>query len=249
MDKVFITHSRHDAPILKHIVQLVKTVKVKPILYEYNKRHTNTSWNEIRQDIKNSHALFVVLSNNLSSSPHTQNWVGWEVGVACAFNKRVWVFEEIQRRISFPIPYFTDYVPYDLNDQNLRQLISAVARGYRIQPQITGTIMSGAIGALLFDWTGLFLGAIIGKIANKPKQAPYVNLMCYHVECKTRFRSYVWLDELECPACRRLLRFSLKEWSDGTALIYPNPGRDELTNSQYVAYNSKRKLQIYRCKT
>jgi len=89
MDSVFITHSRHDAPILSHIEELIRIVGVSPIFYQYEPSHTSTAWEEIREDIKISHALFVVLSNNLSSSAHTQNWVGWEVGVACAFNKRV----------------------------------------------------------------------------------------------------------------------------------------------------------------
>ncbi len=245
MDKVFVTHSRHDAPILAHITKLVEIVGVEPILYQYDYRHTTTAWQEIRDDIQRSHALFVVLSNNLSSSPHTQNWVGWEVGVACAFHKRVWVFEELNRSVSFPIPYLTDYVPYDLSSPQLRQLISAVASGYKLEPQFMGTVGVGALGGLLFGRPGLVIGAIIGNIVSKPKQAPYIDLMCYHLDCKIRFSTYVWLDQLECPACRRTLRFRREELEAGRSVILPDPYHYELTYSHYIWYATKGNLQLF----
>lgn len=247
MDTVFITHSRHDAPILAHIAELVRIVGVEPIFYQYDSTHTTTAWEEIRNDIQISHALFVVLSNNLAASPHTQNWVGWEVGVACAFNKRAWVFEELNRTVSFPIPYLTDYVPYDLSNPQLRQLISAVAEGYKLEPQFMSTIALGALGGLLFSLPGLVVGAIIGNLAGKPKQAPYIELMCYHLDCKIRFRTYVWLEELECPACRRTLRFRRDELQDGSSIIYPNPYPHDLVYLQYVWYDRNGKLSLFNC--
>ena len=245
MDSVFITHSRHDAPILSHIDELIRIVGVNPIFYQYDTGHASTAWEEIRNDIRNSHALFVVLSNNLSSSAHTQNWVGWEVGVACAFNKRVWVFEELHRSASFPIPYLTDYVPYNLNDPQLRELISAVAAGYRLDSQMISTIGLGALGGLLFQVPGLVAGAVIGGIMGKPKQAPYIDLMCYHLDCKTRFKSYVWLDEMDCPACRRILRFSQEILPDGKSAILPAPHRYELVYPQYLWYDTNGRMTIF----
>lgn len=247
MDTVFVTHSRHDAPILAHIIELVRIVGVEPILYQYDSMHTATAWEEIRNDIQKSHAIFLVLSNNLSSSPNTQNWVGWEVGVACAFNKRVWVFEELNRGVLFPIPYLTDYVPYDLSDPRLRELISAVAEGYKLEPQFMSTVGVGALGGLLFNWPGLVVGAIIGNIIGKPKQAPYIELMCYHLDCKTRFRTYVWLDSLECPACQRTLRFRRDELDDGSSVILPEPYRHELVYQQYVWYDKDANLSLFTC--
>lgn len=245
MDKVFITHSRHDAPILEHIAELIKIVGVEPILYRYDYKHTDTAWQEIRYDIYKSHALFVVLSNNLSASSHTQNWVGWEVGVACAYRKRVWVFEELNRIVSFPIPYLTDYVPYDLSNPQLRQLISAVARGYRLRQQFMSTVGVAGIGGLLFGLPGLVIGAIIGNIAGRPEQAPYINLMCYHLGCKTRFNMYLWLDEFKCPACRRTLRFRREELKDGGTIIYPKPYPIELAYSHYVWYDERGQPQLF----
>ena len=247
MDKVFITHSRHDAPILAGVRQLVEDAGVEPIFYQYEYDHITTAWQEIRDAIRISRALFVVLSNNLSSSAHTQNWVGLEVGIACSFNKRVWVFEELHRSASFPIPYLTDYVPYDLSDPGLRELIWAVARGYKLQPQSLSTVGGAALGGLLFGWPGLVAGAIIGNLVSRPQKAPYVNLLCYHLDCKTRFRTYVWLNQLECPACRRTLRFRLETLPDGSSVIYPDPYRNELCYPHYVWYDPVGNLQFYEC--
>lgn len=245
MDTIFVTHSRHDAPILEHIVGLIRSVNVEPILYLYDPMNTTTAWEEIRNDIRRSRALFVVLSNNLSSSPHTQNWVGWEVGVACAFNRRVWVFEELHHTVSFPIPYFTDYVPYDLYDPRLRELISAVAAGYKLEPQFGSIVGLGALGGLLFNVPGLVVGAVIGSIVGQPRQEPYINLMCYHLDCKTQFKMYVWLNSFECPACRRLLRFDQRVLEDDRSIIYPSPYPHELANSQYIWFDSRGKLTLF----
>ena len=38
----------------------------------------------------------------------------YEVGLASAMGKQTFVFEQLGSNVSFPIPYFTDYVPYGL---------------------------------------------------------------------------------------------------------------------------------------
>ena len=56
-----------------------------------------------------------------TSTPHyTHNWVSFEVGVAAAYRKPIWVFEEFSSLVRFPVPYVTDYAQYTL--QNLDHL-------------------------------------------------------------------------------------------------------------------------------
>ncbi len=194
MDTVFVAHSKHDTPILSHMQQLIREAGINPIFYQYDINNVNeTAWEQILSAIRQSQALFVILSDNLQSSPHTQNWVGMEVGIACAQKKPVYVFENIRQPVLFPIPYLTDYVLYDLNNPQLRILISSVAQTYNMRPQRTGMIGFGGLGALFFGPAGLIGGAILGAITNKPKQPPYVRLACYHLECKIQFKSYVWM--------------------------------------------------------
>lgn len=243
-DTVFITHSRHDAPILQHIQSLVAQAGVQPVFYQYDRNHAAPAWQEIREWIRNSQALFVVLSSNLGSSPHTQNWVGFEVGIAGAFGKPTFVFEEAYRRVLFPIPYFTDYVPYDLTNPQLRDLITGVARGYEYSRQRSAMVAGGAVGLLLFGPAAVIPGAVLGAVANQPATQPFVNLMCYHLDCKTRFRMYVWLPEFECPACRRIRRFVSEARTNGQRAIYPSPIASDLVHPWYAWFGNNGSIEL-----
>jgi hypothetical protein len=64
-------------------------------------------------------ALFVLLGRNLQRPPtstpqFTHNWVSFEVGIAAGIGKPIWVFEEYNTEIKFPVPYVTDYGQYQI---------------------------------------------------------------------------------------------------------------------------------------
>lgn len=246
LDKVFITHSKHDAPILRYIRQLVEQAHVSPTFYQYDPTRSTTAWEEIKGEIQNSNALFLVLSSNLGASPHTQNWVGLEVGIACSFSKRVWVFEEINQNVLFPIPYLTDYLPYDLSNPELQQLITSAARAYNYAPQRGSALGLGILGGALFGPPGILGGIILGSIANSPQSPPFVDLMCYHLDCKTRFKMYVWLPEFTCPACRRVLRFKQSQQPDGNFRFRPEPRYGELAYDSYCWFNEQGQVASFR---
>lgn len=246
MEQVFITHSRHDAPILAHINQQIVQAGIQPIMYEYDVQHSQTAWQEIKESIEECSALFIVLSNNLTSSPHTQNWIGWEVGVACALEKRVWVFEELNRKASFPVPYFTDYVPYDLGSPELRQLITNVARSYNLDNQRGGLFGGALLGFGMGGPPGAIAGAILGAVIGSPDSPPFTKMLCYHLDCKTRFNLYVTMREFECPACRRMLRFSERQWSDGNIVLWPDPRNGELAYDHFGWPSDEHDIQLYR---
>jgi len=233
MDKVFITHSRHDAPVLSHVLALVKEAGVEPLLYQYDPSGDSCAWNQIRDAIRDSGALFVVLSSNLSSSAYTQNWVAFEVGVAAALQRPVWVFEELGGHVPFPIPYLTDYMPYDLGDPNLRALVTGAAAAYNLEKQRQGIISGGLLGGLLQGAPGMLVGAALGALTNAPKGPQGASLICYHLDCKTRFNLYVDLREFPCPACRRQLRFSVDTNAQGAGYLIPAPRPRELMYTEY----------------
>ena len=78
--------------------------------------------------VEDTSAVIVLLGRNLEHPPtptpqYTHNWVNFEVGVASGSNKPVWVFEDYNEFINFPIPYVTDYCQYTLEDTEfLRKL-------------------------------------------------------------------------------------------------------------------------------
>ena len=72
---------------------------------------------------ENTKAVAVLLGRNLENPPtaspqYTHNWVNFEVGIAAACNKPVWVFEDFKDFIQFPIPFVSDYCRYTLGDKN-----------------------------------------------------------------------------------------------------------------------------------
>jgi len=72
-------------------------------------------WESICKDIRRSQLVFVSLSEPLldPNNRHTQNWVDYEVGLACANNLAVWVFEPAEIHIPFAVPYCTHAVRLD----------------------------------------------------------------------------------------------------------------------------------------
>ena len=94
-------------------------------------------------------AVFVLLGKNLGNPPayslqYTHNWVSFEVGVASATRKPIWVFEEFGSFIRYPIPFVTDYAQYTLaNIRHLQYYGSVfqdrfILKTYRFSPQGLG---------------------------------------------------------------------------------------------------------------
>ena len=72
-----------------------------------------------------------MLGQNVNHSIYTQNWIAFEVGLACAMDKQVWVFEQKGSSVNFPIPYVTDYVLYNNLENNVAfDYVRAIIEGY-----------------------------------------------------------------------------------------------------------------------
>lgn len=82
----------------------------------------NPSWSTIRSAINKSSALFLLVGKRLVEMQSrtetdlksmeewkfTQNWIAFEIGVACQFGIDVWVWcDDVS--INFPVPYLNNY--------------------------------------------------------------------------------------------------------------------------------------------
>jgi len=75
------------------------------------------AWETIKKEMKRSVALFLLVGPELVKSQEqavandwkfTQNWIAYEVGLACALGIDVWVTcDDVE--INFPVPYFNNY--------------------------------------------------------------------------------------------------------------------------------------------
>ena len=120
MNQVFISHSKRDKDIRQYFDTVFASTNVKAVRMEFEELRTTPSM-EIRNRINQSDALFVLLGPNLTFSQYTENWIGFEVGVATALNKPIWVMERFGDSVNFPIPHLTDYLLYEpKNDEHTK---------------------------------------------------------------------------------------------------------------------------------
>lgn len=110
-NQIFLSHSRRDTEIVQYFVDKFNDTGIKPVLMEFEKwsRNRRPNWLWIKDEIKESKALFLLLSKNITKKQQTQNWVSFEVGLASMCNPPLPVFAFEEERVFFPIPYLSHY--------------------------------------------------------------------------------------------------------------------------------------------
>ena len=133
VNQVFISHSKRDVTIRQFFDSIFADTKVAVVRMEFEELHSTPSV-DIRNHIMQSDALFVLLGQNLTFSQYTENWVGFEVGIATALNKPIWVMERFGDKVQFPIPYLTDFLLYEENNKEHRQFIRGIIEQFSLFP-------------------------------------------------------------------------------------------------------------------
>jgi hypothetical protein len=132
--QIFVSHSQHDKDIRASFDTIFARTGVKSVCMEFEKV-TLPAWQEIKDVINASETVFLLLGPRIRKSIYTQNWIAFEVGLSCALGKRVWVFEQMHSKIDFPIPFFTDYLLYSLDDNIHFGYVKAIIEGYGDSPK------------------------------------------------------------------------------------------------------------------
>lgn len=146
--RVFISHSKDD-PNLDFFHKVFSGIRTEAVWMEYE-RIDAPPWDTIRRKLNESDAIFVLLSVPLLHQVHTNNWVSFEVGLAANCRKPtplpafmqpvgldVYVFEPIDTRIDFPMPYCTYYMLYGQTVEELqflKEMIEAAPLHYKGEP-------------------------------------------------------------------------------------------------------------------
>lgn len=201
MAQIFVSHSKRDHELVTSISSCLRSANIQPILEEFTPE-TTPPYAKIYSDMRNSEAAFLLLSPNVTISPHTQNWICYEVGLAHAFNKPVYVFEQIDCPINFPVPYVSDYVVYDPKNASDWTKIESIAKNHDPSPMLANVIFMGLLG-LVAVGTGaaaILAGALGAAMTEKPYKGPFRQVHCY--KCGIVFRFHSTLSTLNCPSCR-----------------------------------------------
>jgi len=182
--QIFVSHSRLDAAIRKEFSEVFAVARGAYPFYMEFEEFFPPAWQKIRNEISSSQALFVLLGPNIRSTVHTQNWVAFEVGLACAFGKEVWVFEQTGSHIEFPIPYLTDYMLYDLKDKTHFEYVRKVINGYGKPIPILPLLDN-----------------------HRTKRDIPIGMMvtCQYENCKSIYSLHTRTESFSCPSCRQTL--------------------------------------------
>jgi len=183
MAQVFISHSKDDNISQNFFDKLFRSVNHKAFWYSWEgptPPHAET----LIKAINNSASLFVVLSKSMEK-PHTRSWIGYEVGIASALNKNVWVFEPENEFYNVPVPYVTGYFQFPKLLEKLKTY------PFYNLVETAGTEIN-----------------LLGKPQIRPGFIEFINLYntrCSHKDCKA---SYYVEDKqksitIKCPVCRR----------------------------------------------
>lgn len=116
--QIFVSHSKDDTN-LEFFKSVISNVSLKGVWMEYRDIDL-VPWVLIRAEMARSACVIVALSRPLTqySYAHTRNWIDFEVGLACAMNKPVWVFEPWNEPIDFSVPFCTHYTLYEPSNEN-----------------------------------------------------------------------------------------------------------------------------------
>jgi len=134
--QVFVSHTQKDIEFCDIFDRACARVGVKAFRSEFEKIIL-PAWDTIRKAIRDSRALFLLVGTELTRSQaiggqswwYTQNWIAYEIGVACDRDIDVWVVCD-DVRINFPVPYLNNYLPVSIRNREAFEFITGILRKY-----------------------------------------------------------------------------------------------------------------------
>lgn len=215
---VFISHSKKDVDLVRTIDLNFRSVGIAPLFMEFTPE-SEPPYEKIEENINISDAVFLFLTQNVKSSDHTQNWVSFEIGLAKKSNKPLFVVEDVNNKVHFPVPYLTDYILYEPTEigdwQTIQKILQKIKQTIENNKLLIGLTVGGAVlggllskgrvsGVLAGGFVGLALGGILIAL-NEAASADSIKTEC--PRCSITFNFYSRFKSFPCPSCRIELKF------------------------------------------
>jgi hypothetical protein len=192
MVQVFLSHTKLDKDYCDRFDSVAVREGLKVFRSEFEEIGI-PAWKTIKEEINNSLALFLLVGGELVKAQessvsdrnaqedwkHTQNWISYEVGLACQRGIDVWVVCD-SVNINFPVPYLNNYAIWGIS---------------RDIPQD------------LKFWRGIFRG-IASNFACPVGKVPEKVFTCSHCGAVFNLHSVVPARmEILCPTCLKYIAF------------------------------------------
>jgi hypothetical protein len=210
MAEIFVSHSSKDKPLVDFFSNAFAATKVRAIFEEFEAiTEGRRGAPEILRDIARSNAIFVLLTRNVESLPHTRDWVVWETGVGAGpivgggvANKDLWVYEpwEETAYLTVVIPRLRHYVRFHKNDPWLGYIRSIITSydDSHILPAIVG---GAAVGGGLGGPGGAVVGGGIGLLSAILSQKRPIGFPIVCFNCRSSYNVHLPDAYLRCPVC------------------------------------------------
>jgi hypothetical protein len=135
--QVFISHTKDDVEFLDMFDRVVARVGIKAFRSEFETIEI-PQWKTIKKEMENSVAMFLLVGKELTAhqtalSPdwkYTQNWIAYEMGLACQKGIDVWVLCDDGVEINFPVPYFNNYALFGIASKGNFEFIKSILTFY-----------------------------------------------------------------------------------------------------------------------
>jgi hypothetical protein len=129
-----MSHTKLDTGFCDRLDIVASRVGIKVFRSEFETLET-PPWKTIREEMRKSSALFLLVGNELVKAQSasetnlmekekwkfTQNWIAYEIGLACQLEMDVWVVCD-SVNINFPVPYVNNYDIWGIQPTNKSSL-------------------------------------------------------------------------------------------------------------------------------
>ena len=117
MISIFISHSRKDKWLIDPLTQALETMNIEPILLELETPIPYPLPEAIKNNLKKSSAIFVLITPNVTDNQTTRDNVLWEIAEAHALEKPIYVFKDGRSTLPVMISYVITYHEFNMYDQ------------------------------------------------------------------------------------------------------------------------------------
>ena len=199
--QVFMSHTKLDKEFCDRFDIAAPRVGVRVFRSEFEDIKS-PAWKTIKKQMDKSSAMFLLVGKELVKAQamsgkskkyrdewkHTQNWIAYEIGLACQRGIDVWVVCDENVTLNFPVPYLNNYLVYGLGAE-----------------EENGNGQIGFIRWVLEEYSKKRKFAL-GRF-NRDTKCPYEN-------CGAEFNLHTELSpkvEIICPTCCQTIVFP-KGW-------------------------------------
>lgn len=191
MRQIFVSHTKKDVDFCDKFDVVCARIGIRAFRSEFEDI-TPPPYKTIRNAMANSVALFLLVGKELVKNQsvgglewaYTQNWIAYEIGLACQRGIDVWaICDDVE--INFPMPYITNLFTVSIKQKGAFDYIKDVLSEY--------------VQGRNFAFPSKSLRG--GKAA----------ISCPYEDCRIGFNYHVhWKkgDETRCPHCLKKMRFT-----------------------------------------